>query len=54
MNYIRYRQACFLWIAKGQHFFGFIIQVAAMLIAKVGGGLFIANHFTGVFTRTLP
>ena len=30
---------------KAKHFFGFIFQIAAMFVTKIGSSLFIANYF---------
>ena len=43
--HIRYGQACLAGVAESQYIFRVKVEVAAMLVAQVGGGLFVADHF---------
>ena len=39
----------FFRVPEGQHFFGLIVKIAAMLIPQVGSGLFVTDHLKGAF-----
>ncbi len=42
-------KACFFRIAEGQYFLGFIVEIAAVFVPQVGGGLLVAYDLIGRF-----
>ena len=42
-------QTGLLWVAEGEDLLWFVVEVTAMFIAQVGGGLFVSDHLEGCF-----